>query len=166
MNRSRELLRELQSASLACRKEIGFWTDRDSGTIRDYEEGKVQAFGRDIVFWNGVIRGLCRKYSPVIPPICHRIIGQLLEGTPLAATSTKYELVIDGTLDQALRSFIPVMKGLTEAMEDVAEIVEDGRVDARDQERIHSLNEEIDHVVARLLAIKLQIAQERARTRS
>jgi len=163
MSHSSQLIGEIDAAGVASIKQMAFWSGLHENTVRDYRDGRIKHFGSEMRFWNGVLVGMSAEHAPGFPGICFRVPGLLLKGTRMAVTSADLYVETKAPIHKMLRNFAPVHRDLAGAMESAADIFEDGHVDHFDDPTIAELNQKIDSGVARLMAIKAGIANERAK---
>ena len=162
MTQSSQLLNELDASGLAPLKRLAFWTHLHENTVRDYRDGRIRHFGREMRFWNGVLIGLDREYAPSLPAILFRITGMLLQGTRLCVSGDVAPISIS-SLPAVMKVFAPMLSDLSGAMEATAAIAADGKVDWCDDPNIAELQIKLTRVIATALGINHAVARERQR---
>lgn len=164
MSYASQLLLEIDAGGIASIKELAFWSGLHENTVRDYRESRIRHFGRETRFWNGVLVGLCAKHAPGVPEVCFRIVAMLMKGTPLTAVqlvNTTPRIQAVASLSGVMRTFLDSQSDLAAAMQSAVNILEDGRVDVRDNADIAELETKVDLAICRLWGIKHAIGKER-----
>lgn len=162
MTQASQMIAELDASGVASMKELAYWSGLHENTVRDYRDARIRHFGAESRFWNGVLQGLCRKFSPATPAVVFRIVGMMLKGTPLS-TVTIIENHGSGAAPIAslIRQFARMNRDLADAADAAAQIYEDGRVDARDDANIAELETKCDLIISTAWQIKHRIGQEK-----